>query len=83
MGVKLRWHNDPPSPEAVAQTERELEEIMEDGLTAPHELIFHNVFLGRTMTGPSVFVWGDPEHPGEFQCEYTDVTEWSSDGEIQ
>lgn len=75
---KLRWHGDPPSEQVANKTLRECEELLEQGLTAPHELIMHTVFLGKTMEGPSVFVWGDSDYPDEFQCEYRDVTVWET-----
>ncbi len=83
MKVELRWHGPIPPAHVVAQVERECAELLENGLTAPHELIFHNVFLGKTLEGPSVFVFGDPKLPDEFQCEYTEETVWKSIGRTE
>jgi hypothetical protein len=54
------------------------------GLEDPEELIFHTVFLGRSMdNGPTVTVWGDPDDPGKFHAEYSHKTEWTTMGEIE
>jgi hypothetical protein len=74
----LRWHGPLPSDEDVRATLREVSGLLLDGLEKPEELIFHTVFLTADMDGPSVHVWGDPDHPQVFQCQRHDETRWVS-----
>lgn len=76
MNYELNWISEPPNPEDKAKVREELEQLLADGLASPEELITHLVFLGAGVYGPSVHVFGDPDTPGVFHCEYSAETEW-------
>lgn len=76
----MKWYVEPPTEADKAKVAAELEELLADGLDNPEELIFHNVFLGESMYGPSVVVWGMGNDPGVFHCEYTAETKWETVG---
>lgn len=77
ISVKLIWTTPEPPKELVERTERELVALVVGGLTAPEELIFHNVMDDTPDHNPVVFVYGDENNPGAFMCEWNPEAKWT------
>jgi hypothetical protein len=75
--IKITWEYDKvPSQEAVEQTQKELRELLENGLKCPSNLWSHTVILGEDMEGPGVTVIGMADET--FSCMYHEKLNWVS-----
>lgn len=76
--IQLRWEGPMPAGTVIDQVITECLELLENGLKVPEDLWFHTVILSSDYEGPTVTVWGDPDYPGIFNCEFLLKTKWIS-----
>ncbi len=80
--INLVWESE-AHPEHEEQIIRELNDLLENDLEKPSDLIIHSIFVGDSMEdGPCVVVWGneDDENDENFYCEYQEKIKWVSIG---
>lgn len=79
--VKLKWHGLPPTNHNLDELEKKV--ILDlisvlDNVEYPSKLVFHTVFIGKTMRDEIVSVWGEEGDNENFHCEYILHPEWIS-----
>lgn len=79
--VKLKWHGELPASQNMDELEHkvalDLTSVL-DNVESPSKLIFHTVFVGKTMRDEIVTVWGEQDDDENFHCEYVENPEWVS-----
>lgn len=74
-GFEIVWHGDAPPEGTEAAVRADM--LRELSVSHPSRLIYHTVFLGSDIHGPSVAVWGKDGDP-RFHATYDTITKWET-----
>lgn len=79
--VKIKWHGDLPVNRNIDELEllifQDIKKLF-DNFDKPSNLVFHTVFVGKTMQDDIVSVWGEIGDDDNIHCEYVEKPEWVS-----
>jgi hypothetical protein len=79
--IKIKWHGALPDNKNIDELEllvfQDIKKLF-DNFDTPSNLVFHTVFVGKTMQDEIVSVWGELGDDTNIHCEYVENPEWVS-----
>jgi len=69
MGFDVVWHGPEPNAEWRHRAQKEIKELLGDGLDKPSDLMFHDVWDDHPDERPRIFIYGEKDDD-RFHVDY-------------